>query len=58
MTDTEIAPDLPGWIQDHLRRYLESDGEDGHLWDSSAAGGRGVQEGSGAVVVLSGSARE
>lgn len=25
-------PKLPDWIADHLRRYLESDGEDGHLW--------------------------
>lgn len=42
MTDTGISTDLPNWIQDHLRRYLESDGEDGHMWDSSSAGGSGV----------------
>ncbi len=24
--------ELPGWIADHLKRYLESDGEDGHIW--------------------------
>lgn len=30
---------LPGWISEHLQRYLASDGADGHLWDASAAGG-------------------
>ena len=24
---------LPAWIQDHLDRYLASDGEDGHMWN-------------------------
>lgn len=24
---------LPGWIEDHLRRYLETNGRDGHLWN-------------------------
>jgi deazaflavin-dependent oxidoreductase (nitroreductase family) len=33
--------ELPDWIRDHVRRYLESDGADGHLWDSSVAGGPG-----------------
>ena len=28
-----ISPDLPDWIADHLRRYLETDGEDGHVWN-------------------------
>ena len=23
---------LPDWIADHMRRYLETDGKDGHLW--------------------------
>ncbi len=32
---------LPDWIRDHVRRYQESDGADGHLWDSSVAGGPG-----------------
>ena len=22
-----------GWVEDHVRRYLESDGEDGHVWN-------------------------
>ncbi|MBX3705762.1 MAG: nitroreductase family deazaflavin-dependent oxidoreductase [Pseudomonadales bacterium] len=25
-------PNLPAWIRDHLRRYLESSGADGHIW--------------------------
>ncbi len=41
MSKVTIPDGLPGWIQDHLRRYLESDGEDGHMWDTSAAGGTG-----------------
>ena len=28
-------------MRDHVRRYLESDGADGHLWDSSERGGPG-----------------
>ncbi len=24
--------ELPGWIQEHLTAYLESDGENGHMW--------------------------
>ncbi|MEJ2133126.1 MAG: nitroreductase family deazaflavin-dependent oxidoreductase [Gammaproteobacteria bacterium] len=24
--------ELPDWIADHMRRYLETDGEDGHMW--------------------------
>jgi deazaflavin-dependent oxidoreductase (nitroreductase family) len=34
--------ELPGWIADHLRAYNESGGREGHLWDSSAAGGKGL----------------
>jgi deazaflavin-dependent oxidoreductase (nitroreductase family) len=37
MADTE----LPDWIRDHVRRYRESNGADGHLWDSTVAGGPG-----------------
>lgn len=36
------AGTLPGWIEAHLRAYLDSGGEEGHLWDSSAAGGPGL----------------
>jgi deazaflavin-dependent oxidoreductase (nitroreductase family) len=37
----EIPAYLPDWIRDHIRRYLESDGADGHMWDSTVAGGSG-----------------
>ncbi len=38
MSDVEIPADLPEMIRDHLRRYLDSDGADGHMWDASPAG--------------------
>ena len=38
----KIPGDLPDWIQGHLRQYLATDGADGHMWDSSAAGGPGL----------------
>jgi deazaflavin-dependent oxidoreductase (nitroreductase family) len=34
--------DVPEWIADHLRVYLESEGREGHMWDSSAVGGPGL----------------
>lgn len=34
------AGELPAWITDHLRAYVESGGREGHLWDATAAGGR------------------
>lgn len=34
--------ELPEWIGEHLRIYRESGGEQGHLWDSTAAGGKGL----------------
>ncbi len=42
MSADSIPAHLPDWIRDHLRRYLESDGEDGHLWDASLGGGTGM----------------
>jgi deazaflavin-dependent oxidoreductase (nitroreductase family) len=36
------ASTLPAWIQDHVSRYLASNGEDGYLWDASAGGGKGL----------------
>lgn len=27
------TPALPGWIAEHLRKYLASDGADGHIWN-------------------------
>jgi deazaflavin-dependent oxidoreductase (nitroreductase family) len=32
-TANEPRPELPGWIADHMRRYIETNGEDGHLWN-------------------------
>lgn len=32
MSDTGAPTQLPDWIADHVRRYRESDGADGHLW--------------------------
>jgi deazaflavin-dependent oxidoreductase (nitroreductase family) len=28
-----LRADLPGWITDHIDRYVRSDGADGHLWN-------------------------
>lgn len=32
MADSK-PPALPGWIADHLKRYLATDGADGHIWN-------------------------
>jgi deazaflavin-dependent oxidoreductase (nitroreductase family) len=29
----EPAPQLPDWIVDHMRKYVETDGKDGHIWN-------------------------
>ena len=42
MSADSIPAHLPDWIRDHLRRYLDSDGEDGHLWDATLGGGTGT----------------
>ena len=42
MAETEIPDHLPEWIRDHLSRYLDSNGEDGHMWDSTPLGGPGL----------------
>jgi len=39
MSDTARLPD---WIADHVRRYQQSNGADGHMWDASSVGGSGV----------------
>ncbi len=42
MSDDEILlKDMPDWMAKHARSYLESDGAEGHLWDSSFIGGPG-----------------
>ena len=25
--------EVPGWVSEHIRRYLDSNGEDGHIWN-------------------------
>ena len=25
--------EVPGWVKEHIGRYLESNGEDGHIWN-------------------------
>ena len=42
MTEPRIAAGLPDWIKDHLRRYLATNGEDGHMWDATLGGGTGM----------------
>lgn len=42
MAEPTVQQGLPSWIADHIRRYRESNGADGHMWDSSVAGGKGL----------------
>lgn len=42
MAEPSNARSLPAWIQNHLERYLATDGEDGYLWDASIGGGKGL----------------
>ena len=41
MSTVRVPTNLPPWIGEHLRRYVESDGADGHLWDTTPVGGPG-----------------
>jgi deazaflavin-dependent oxidoreductase (nitroreductase family) len=41
MSDFSVPEHLPDWIREHVRRYLATNGADGHLWDSSERGGPG-----------------
>lgn len=41
MANVDVPAGMPGWIQKHVKQYLESGGQEGHMWDSSAAGGPG-----------------
>ena len=40
MSDPMIEASTTGWIAKHREKYL-ADGESGHLWDSTFAGGPG-----------------
>ncbi len=42
MSESKAPDSLPDWIRDHVRRYRESNGADGHMWDASAVGGSGI----------------
>jgi len=42
VSDPRAPAQLPGWMRDHIRRYTESNGADGHMWDSTVAGGPGL----------------
>ncbi len=41
MHEFSIPKGLPAFVQEHVGRYLETNGAEGHLWDSSVAGGPG-----------------
>ena len=38
MTETQLAPNLPQWMQDHADRYLKSGGTEGHIYTLSRPG--------------------
>ena len=42
MAEPNKSQDLPGWIKDHLARYIATDGADGYLWDARLGGGIGL----------------
>ena len=42
MSTVKVSANLPKWIGEHLRRYVESNGTDGHMWDSTPIGGPGL----------------
>jgi proline iminopeptidase len=41
MPEFSVPTQLPDWIRDHVKLYLESEGRQGQMWDSSIAGGAG-----------------
>ena len=41
MPNANVPTSMPGWIQKHVKQYLESGGAEGHMWDSSVVGGPG-----------------
>jgi deazaflavin-dependent oxidoreductase (nitroreductase family) len=38
MTEAKLAPNLPGWMQDHANRYLSSGGTEGHMYTVTPPG--------------------
>ena len=41
MANVNVPAGMPGWIQKHVKQYLESGGKEGHMWDSKSVGGPG-----------------
>ena len=41
MSESNTPAELPGWITDHVKLYLE-DPDKAHMWDSAPVGGPGV----------------
>src|ERR1700759_4285401 len=42
MAQTSLPKEAMDWITKHRDRYLETNGEDGYLWDASLGGGKGM----------------
>jgi deazaflavin-dependent oxidoreductase (nitroreductase family) len=38
MAEAKLAPNLPGWMQEHASRYLSSGGTEGHMYTISPPG--------------------
>jgi deazaflavin-dependent oxidoreductase (nitroreductase family) len=38
MSEAKLAPNLPGWMRDHAKRYLSSGGADGHMFTVTPPG--------------------
>ena len=32
MTDTEVHDSPQGWVNEHIQKYIETDGAEGHIW--------------------------
>jgi proline iminopeptidase len=42
MAEANKSQRLPDWIQDHIARYIATDGADGYYWDATLGGGKGL----------------
>lgn len=42
MSQPNVPASMPGWVQKHVKAYLESGGREGHLWDATTVGFKGV----------------
>src|ERR1700761_9098549 len=38
MADAKLAPNLPEWMQEHAKRYIDSGGTDGHMYKMNQPG--------------------